>query len=152
MRCIAYLRVSSTDIFDQQMGFNYQRKMISDFVHKNNYEVVKFIQETGLSTSGKFEIAIVNELKKYKVDALVCTSMDRIARKVEDFKRLQYLLKIAGVKLIFADTEHEVEPLIPFDKAVESIKEAICLLVKEEHSRRIKRGIKRKKEQHDDNK
>ena len=144
MKCITYLRVASSDITDQQMGFNYQQKIISDFVIKNNYEVIKTIREVGSGITGKSEL-ILNHIKKQKVDAVVCTSVDRISRKHDDFMRLKYLLDIAGVKLIFADTEHEVEQLSPFDKATQGLLEALRTLEKEELSRRIKMGIERRK-------
>ena len=105
MRAIGYVRVSTSSQDEQN-----QIKAIREYCKQNKIELIEIFKDRGVSGLKKFVDReggkkLVEFTEKNKIDVVIVTALDRIARDSLDIKNTIEYFKKKGIKLISLSKE-----------------------------------------------
>lgn len=105
MRAIGYVRVSTSSQDEQN-----QIKAIREYCKQNKIELIEIFKDRGVSGLKKFidregGKKLVEFTEKNKIDVVIVTALDRIARDSLDIKNTIEYFKKKGIKLISLSKE-----------------------------------------------
>ncbi|MBW7942718.1 MAG: recombinase family protein [Candidatus Kuenenia stuttgartiensis] len=107
-----------------------QQLRIKDYCQENKIKLIEIFDDNGKSASRTFQNEGFDELlsrckKTDKIDAVIVTDYDRIARNSDDFSVVKKFLQKKGINLIAVNQPNSIEET-PMEMFMEEIKEVIC--------------------------
>ncbi|NBH27621.1 hypothetical protein D3Z60_18025 [Lachnospiraceae bacterium] len=98
LRCAIYIRVSTEEQHINGLSLPAQRKALREFAEANNYTVVGFYADEGISArkSMKFRkglLQLLEDVKQDKIDMILVTKLDRWFRNIKDYNITEEILK-----------------------------------------------------------
>lgn len=139
MNAVIYARFSSQNQTEQSI--KEQIKVCEEYSKEKGYTIT----DTYIDTDNRKQFEqMVKDSSKKKFQAVIVYSMDRFARNRFDFENYKHKLKQNGVNVLFAKEK------ISDDASgilLESILESLMKYYSQEHSKKIKEGIARKKKE-----
>lgn len=111
MKAVGYIRVSTEEQVRHGQGLEIQKKDIEEYAVKNNIELIKIFEDAGISgandiTKRKGLKELMDYCKKHKVDLVIVTKMDRLARDVFIQLWVEKELAIYDTKIISANEDN----------------------------------------------
>jgi site-specific DNA recombinase len=103
-RAVSYCRVSTKEQVDDGNSLATQERICTEFVAKNNHELIKVFLEKGESakTSNRTELHNLFTFcadKKNQIGMVVVYKIDRIARNTNDYNQIKIILSKYGVQI-----------------------------------------------------
>jgi site-specific DNA recombinase len=103
-KAIAYIRVSTEEQVAKGQGLEIQGKEINEYSEKNKLDIVKIFCDEGVSGANEINKRkglndLLNYCKSNKVDKVLITKIDRLARDVYIFLWIEKELKVCGAKI-----------------------------------------------------
>lgn len=88
-KAVYYGRVSTEEQAINGYSLDMQKEKCIEWANSQEYEIVEFFEDKGISGSKYENLKNLQKLNKYikihKVDVLVCWKLDRISRNIIDF-------------------------------------------------------------------
>lgn len=89
LRVVAYLRVSTEEQAVGGVSLDWQRQVITDAARMRGWEVVRFVEDAGVSSAKRREkrpgfVEALGMLQSGEVDGIVAAKLDRLFRSVID--------------------------------------------------------------------
>lgn len=133
-KAVAYLRVSTEGQFgEDKFGLDGQRSMIEKYAAENDYEIVKWYADEGIS-GVKDNRPALNEIlfgEESGFEAVIVAKSDRVARDIKLYFYYLYVLEKKGVRLI------SVQENFDENNELSGIYRSIMLFVAEQERKNI---------------
>lgn len=133
-KAVAYLRVSTEGQFgEDKFGLDGQRSMIEKYAAENDYEIVKWYADEGISGVKDNRPALDEILfgEESGFEAVIVAKSDRVARDIKLYFYYLYVLEKKGVRLI------SVQENFDENNELSGIYRSIMLFVAEQERKNI---------------
>lgn len=102
-RCVSYVRVSTVEQASEGISLGSQRQIITDYVNRNNYELVGSYGDEGISgrtiTKRPGVQKLLEEAKDGKFDMVIIWKLSRLGRSMKDVLSIAETLYANNVEL-----------------------------------------------------
>ncbi|KKQ66947.1 MAG: Site-specific recombinase [Candidatus Daviesbacteria bacterium GW2011_GWA2_38_24] len=142
--CVIYSRTACTVVDGKDGSILGQRELCMQTAKNFGYEVIGTYEDygtSGHSTKRTGLTKLLNQYKQQQVDYLLVTHIDRFARNIADYFKLKEQLAQTNTKIVPC-----LQPELANNPLFESIFMSVAQWESEEHSRRTKLGIIKRKE------
>lgn len=104
---IGYIRVSTDEQAENGYGKDAQREHIEDYAYRNNYKIVRWVEEDGVSRADNsppklLEIIYGDDTTNPPIEALIAARTDRVGGIIENFYFYKYMLRKKNIEIISA--------------------------------------------------
>lgn len=146
MRAIGYKRVSTEKQVNEGQGLEVQEKSIKKYCKTNNIELVQIFSDEGISGAEDIDKRVglgeaLTFIRENKIDYIIITKQDRLARDTELYYWLAREIKILNCQIVSTDQRIEENPT---GKLLETMMVAFASFEKQLINLRMKSGKKNK--------
>ncbi len=152
MKAVSYTRVSSKEQEEKGYSLNAQKKLLTQYAHRNKIEIVKTFSVSESASGRKVRQTfdrMLNYCDKKKIPVILCEKSDRLLRSISDSSRMRSWVKNDPKREIHLVKEGAI--ISSSSKSHETfmfnIKSSVSQFYIDNLSEEVKKGFKEKAEQ-----